>query len=57
MDHVNAGMVRTLMDEIPASDAAQDMMRKNPDMVYSRLDRVTTCDGQPARAAVEALLK
>ena len=36
---------------------ALEMMRKNPDLVYSWLDGVTTRDGQPARTAVEALLK
>ena len=57
MDYENAGMARILNDEIPASDAALEMMRKNPDLVYSWLDGVTTRDGQPARAAVETLLK
>lgn len=57
MDYENAGMARILNDELPASDAALEMMRKNPDLVYSWLDGVTTRDGQPARTAVEALLK
>lgn len=57
MDFENAGMARILDDELPANDAALEMMRKNPDLVYSWLDGVTTRDGQPARAAVEPLLK
>lgn len=57
MDFENAGMAQILDDALPASDAALEMMRKNPDLVYSWLDGVTTRDGQPARAAVESLLK
>jgi len=57
MEFENAGMARILDDELPASDAALEMMRKNPDLVYGWLDGVTTRDGQPARAAVEPLLK
>jgi len=56
MDYENSGMARILDDGIPASDAALEMMRKNPDLVYSWLDGVTTHDGKPARAALEALL-
>lgn len=57
MDYENSGMARILDDDLPASDAALEMMRKNPDLVYSWLDGVTTRDGKPARVAVEALLK
>lgn len=57
MDYENSGMARILDDDLPASDAALEMMRKNADLVYSWLDGVTTRDGKPARVAVEALLK
>lgn len=56
MDYENTGMARILDDEIPASDAALEMMRKNPEMVYGWLDGVTTRDGKLARPVVEALL-
>ena len=57
MDYENAGMARILNDDMTASDAALEMMRKSPKLVDSWLDGVTTRDGQPAGAAVEELLK
>lgn len=56
IDYENAGMSLILDDGQDSDDAALDMMRQNPELVYGWLDGVTTREGEPALPAVEAML-